>query len=134
MPSSGREFQRAASQRLTTAEFLLDNQFTLDAYYLAGYAIECALKALMVELSAEAERSDVLDKIKSGSRMHSPEVLNGFLKDHGRPIPLGLVKRLRRFPWSTALRYETGRKPVGETRGFLKVAKLVYDWVEGEIQ
>ncbi|MBA3316448.1 MAG: HEPN domain-containing protein [Planctomycetota bacterium] len=133
MPSSSREFQKAALQRFTTAEFLLRNHFTLDAYYLAGYSIERILKALILELTPEAKRAEMLAKISAGSKMHSPEILNGILKEFGRPLPLELVKKLRRFNWSTGLRYEIGHKPIGETRGFLRAAKLVYDWVKGEL-
>lgn len=41
-------FQRAAGQRFTTAEFLLRHRYALDAMYLAGYTIECTLKALIL--------------------------------------------------------------------------------------
>ena len=40
------------SQRLTTAEFLLENGYNLDAMYLAGYTVECTLKALILRKSA----------------------------------------------------------------------------------
>lgn len=133
-PSSSRDFQRAARQRLTTAEFLLENRYNLDAMYLAGYAIECALKALVVELTPASDRGETLKKIGSGKQMHEPEVLGGILKDLGKPIPLELVKRFRRSGWSTALRYESGRTDTGETRGFLRTAKATQDWVEGELR
>jgi hypothetical protein len=41
-----RRFHRAAAQRLTAAEFLLNNHFHLEAVYIGGYVVECALKAL----------------------------------------------------------------------------------------
>ena len=130
---TSRDFQRAAMQRYTTAEFLLVNRYNLDAMYLAGYTVECTLKALILEITPEVDRADTFDKISSGSQMHKPEVLNGFLKDLGCPIPLHLVKRFRQSGWSTALRYETGRRKTGEARGFLKTAKATFDWVEGQL-
>lgn len=133
MPSSSQDFQRAARQRLSTAEFLLDHRYNLDAMYLAGYAVECTLKALILKVTLPAERPDVLKKISSGKKMHDPEVLGEILKRCGRPIPLELVKRFRRSGWSTALRYESGRTDTAETRAFLKTAKAVYDWVEGQL-
>jgi len=134
MPSSTRDFQRAAGQRLTTAEFLLDHRYNLDAVYLPGYSVECTLKALILEVTPPAERPDVLKKISSGKKMHDPEALGEILKSRGRPIPLELIKRFRRSGWSTALRYESGRTDTAETRGFLKTAKAVYDWVEGQLR
>jgi hypothetical protein len=43
MALTSRDFLRAAGQRLTTAEFLLKSGYNLDAMYLAGYGLECAL-------------------------------------------------------------------------------------------
>jgi HEPN domain-containing protein len=133
MPSSSREFQRAAGQRLTTAEFLFENRYNLDAMYLAGYTVECTLKALILEITPAADKAAMLKKISSGKMMHDLETLAGKLKDLGRPMPLDLVKRFRRSGWSTALRYESGRRDTGETRGLLKTAKAVYDWVEEQL-
>ena len=39
------EFQEIANIRLRDAKVLLDNECFDGAYYLAGYVIECALKA-----------------------------------------------------------------------------------------
>ncbi|MGD9646723.1 MAG: HEPN domain-containing protein [Pirellulales bacterium] len=134
MPTTSRDFQRAGLQRLDAAEYLLRGGFNLDATYLAGYTIECALKALILELTPVADRPNVLLKITSGSTMHRTEVLLGKLRDLGVSLPARLVPRVRRAAaWTTQLRYETGRSDTGETRAFLKTAKAVYDWVEGHL-
>jgi len=133
MPTSSRDFQRAALQRLTAAEFLLNNHYNLDAMYLGGYTLECTLKALILENTPAKDKPATLKKITSGKKMHNVEVLSGLLKDLGCPVPLKLVKKLRKSTWSTALRYETGRTDTGETRAFLKTAKAVYNWVESQL-
>ena len=133
MPTSSREFQKAAGQRLTSAQVLFEKGHTLDAMYLTGYTIECSLKALILELTPSANKAQVLSKITSGKKMHDAEVLGGVLKALGTPIPLGLVKRIRRAGWSTALRYETGHRDTGETRAFMKTTKAIYDWVEEQL-
>ena len=97
MPQTSREFQRAADQRLTTAQFLLRHKYNLDAMYLAGYAIECSLKALIIQVTAPPDLSDTIAKITSGSRMHRAEVLIGELRDRGVVLPPQLAKRLRKF-------------------------------------
>jgi len=38
-PTTSRDFQKAAAQRLTTAETLLREKHTLDAQYLGGYTV-----------------------------------------------------------------------------------------------
>lgn len=129
---TSRDFLRAAGQRLTTAQFLWEHDYTLDAMYLTGYTVECALKALILDISLLTDRLELLKKITSGNKMHSAEILSELLKDLGRPIPLELVKKFRRAKWSTDLRYESKRKDRGETRAFIKTAKATFDWVESQ--
>ena len=129
---TARDFRRAAEQRFTTAEFLLSHDYTLDALYLAGYSVECILKSMIMHLTPEPDREATFNRLKAGAKMHYPERLKEELRNLGRPMPLDLVKRFRRFDWSTDLRYESGRKPGSEVRGFLRLAKSTMDWVNGE--
>lgn len=129
-PTTSRDFQKVAAQRLTTAEVLLREKLTLDAQYLGGYAVECSLKALILARTPDPEKPDKLKQISSGAKMHRPEVLLEELKQLGIGLGSQLAKRMRRFDWTTDLRYETGRRDTGETIAFLKTAKAMYDWVE----
>ncbi len=132
-PTTSRGFQKAAAQRLTTAETLLREKLTLDAQYIGGYTVECSLKALILHLTPDPDRPDKLKRITSGASMHRPDVLLGELRNLGVALPLDLAKRMRRFDWTTDLRYETGRRDTGETSRFLNTAKAIYDWVEGQL-
>ena len=132
-PTTSRDFQRVAGQRLTTAESLLRHKLTLDAQYLGGYTVECSLKALILHLTPDADKPDKLMRITTGAKMHRPDVLLGELRDLGISLPLEIAKRLRRFDWTTDLRYESGRRDTGETVAFLNTAKTIYDWVEGQL-
>jgi len=109
-PTTSRDFQRAAAQRLTTAETLLREKLTLDAQYLGGYTVECSLKALILELTPDTDKADTLKEITAGAKMHRPDILLGELRNLGVALPLDLAKRMRRFKWTTDLRYETGRR------------------------
>ncbi len=40
---------------------------------------------------------------------------------------------MRRFDWTTDLRYETERRDTGETTALLRTAKAIYTWVEGQL-
>jgi len=132
-PTTSRHFQKAAAQRLTTAETLLREKHNLDAQYLGGYTVGCCLKALIFELTPITDKAEKLKEITSGARMHRPEVLLGELRNLGVSLPLDLAKRMRRFDWTTELRYETGRRDTGETTAFLTTAKAIYDWVERQL-
>lgn len=132
-PSTSRDFLRIAVQRLITAELLLDNKLTLDAQYIGGYTVECALKALILERTPDSERPAALKEITAGSKMHRVEVLLERLRNLGLCLPLVITKRMRRFSWTTDLRYETGRLDTGETVAFLKTTKIILEWAEGQI-
>lgn len=132
-PTTSRDFQKVAGQRLTAAETLLREKLTLDAQYVGGYTVECSLKALIMQLTPGADKPDKLKQITAGAKMHRPDVLLGELRVLGILLPLELAKRMRRFDWTTDLRYETGRRDTGETVAFLKTAKAIYDWVEGQL-
>jgi len=132
-PTSSRDFQKAAAQRLIAAETLLRAKRTLDAHYIGGYTVECTLKALILELTPDPDKPAQLKRITSGASMHRPAVLLGELRNLGAALPLVLSKRMRRFDWATDLRYETGRRDTGETIAFLNTAKAIYDWVEGQL-
>ena len=133
MPLSSQDFRRAAQQRLDTAHFLLDNRKTLDAMYLAGYALECSLKALILDQTPTDDQANMLKRISQGSRMHRPEVLLEVLARKGIWLPLTLVKRLRRSTWTTDLRYQSGRLDTSEVRVFLKTVDGIHQWVGGQL-
>jgi HEPN domain-containing protein len=52
-------FQRLAESRLAESELLLASGFPSGAYYLAGYAIECALKAI---IAAQFRANEIPDR------------------------------------------------------------------------
>ncbi len=132
-PATSRDFQKVAGQRLTTAETLLREKLTLDAQYFGGYTVECSLKALILHRTPDPDKSNTLKRITSRAKMHRPEVLLGELRTLGISLPPEIAKRMRRFDWTTDLRYETGRRDTRETVAFLKTAKAIYDWVEGQL-
>src|SRR5262245_27399373 len=77
-----RRFLSAARQGLDTALFLLKHQYNLlDAMYLAGYAVECGLKSLILRWTRKGDFSSVLsDLIEVGKKGHDFEYLKGLLK------------------------------------------------------
>src|SRR5947199_295584 len=132
-----RLFQRAADQRLTTAGFLLKHDgFDLDAVYLVGYAVECALKALILRWTPQRKLADALPQLTQvGAKGHDFEYLKEILKQRrgGRgktdPQVLGeLARHLKEVAsWSTDLRYQVGTLKPKEARAFLRAARAVRD-------
>lgn len=127
-----RAFWRAASQRLQAASFLLESGIYLDAVYLAGYVVECALKALILERTPAPRRRQVGEELTSGARAHNFDVLSAILRAKGCPPPpeiLGFLDSLN-GEWRTDLRYVGTFIPEREADHFLKRVKAVYEWVE----
>lgn len=134
-PTTPQHFLKVSLQRLTAAEDIMESlRLTLEAQYIGGYSVECALKALVLEKTSAAERPAMLDRLTHGATYHRAEVLLDRLRDRGVSLTVDLAKRMRRFDWTTALRYEIGRKDTGETYGLLRTARAIYVWVEGQIE
>ena len=134
-PATPRDFLKVALQRLTAAEEIMDKlRLSLEAQYIGGYSVECSFKALILEKTLPgADRDDMYDKLTHGATYHKPEHLLARLRKRGVVLTPDLAKRMRRFDWETALRYEIGRKDTGETNALLKTASVIYDWVKGQI-
>lgn len=134
-PATSRDFLRVALQRLDAAELIVrTTPLTLEAQYIGGYSVECSLKSLILEKTAEVDRPDVLARLTRGANNHRAEVLLERLRERGVRLTVELAKRMRRFDWTTDLRYETGRRDTGETFGLLRTARAIYEWAEGQIE
>jgi HEPN domain-containing protein len=133
-PTTARDFLSVAAQRLDAAGEIFEIlRRSLEAQYIGGYSVECSLKALILEKTSEPDRTAMLGKLTRGSRHHRPEVLLDQLRQLGIALPPEIAKRMRRFDWTTDLRYETGRKDTGETNALLKTARAIYQWVEQQM-
>ena len=133
-PTTARDFLKVALQRLTAAEEIMETlRLTLEAQYIGGYSVECSLKALILQKTAEPDRPVVLFQLTHGATYQRAEVLLDRLRERGVFLTVELAKRMRRFDWTTDLRYETGRKDTGETNGLLRTARTIYEWVERQI-
>jgi HEPN domain-containing protein len=131
-----RLFERASKQRLTAAGILLDNGIYLEAVYLAGYAVECALKALLLRWTPRRQHAATLKKLTQvGAKGHDFEYLKRLLKEQRRaqdrkdPEILGaLVTHLQVVAsWSTELRYQVGALDPEESEQFFEAAKAIHD-------
>ena len=110
-----KDFQRLADLRAKEAGVLARNGCEQGAYYLAGYAVECALKACIAK---KTKRHDFPPKRKYVEKVYQHELkvllelagLNEQLDDDTKKNPTlgrnwGVVSR-----WDTESRYDTGLK------------------------
>ena len=112
----------------------MNNKYTTAAAYLAGYAVECALKAVILS-QAPAQRQAELLRLFHGTKAHDFEWLKAlYLKESRAQIPAHVADLLRRVStWSTDLRYHPGRTKAGEAGAFLNHVSQIIEWAQGRI-
>jgi HEPN domain-containing protein len=116
------DFQEIAELRLRESKALLASGFAEGAYYLAGYAVECALKACIAKRTREHDFPD--KKLVNDSHTHDlGKLLNlAELKDEldtvigADPAMESALDKIQE--WSETSRYQ--RKTVQEAAALLK--------------
>lgn len=122
------KFLRAAKQRLTSAELLLAAGMGLDATYLAGYAVECSLKALLLARTPRRAWHSV-ERAFQGKGGHNLERLKALLERRGVSFETQLVQHLRIVStWNTDLRYEVGKIPEVDAQRFVDAVREILKW------
>jgi hypothetical protein len=85
-------FYRAAFHRFDEAQFLEEGSRFTGAIYLAGYGVECILKALILVVVPARKRSDVLATFR-GQRAHNFDWLRyQYLQNGGAQFPPDIAK------------------------------------------
>jgi hypothetical protein len=126
-------FQRLAELRLKEAKALLAAELPDGAYYLAGYSIECGLKACIAKLTRQHDFPD--KKLADKSYTHDVERLmdaaglsdllkNDLAKNEDLELDWETVRE-----WSEQSRYDLFE---GDLAGGLVTAQLLIDAVESE--
>src|SRR5260370_20695018 len=127
-----RKFRRASEQRLKDADLLFVHEFFLEAIYIAGYAIECSLKELILKRTPRNQHDLMIDRLtRAGAKGHDFDYLKGILTRApvNCAIPHDISEMWRRvLSWSTRLRYEVATVKLTEARRFLEATKRIQDW------
>jgi hypothetical protein len=136
IPSSkeSRLFYRCAKQRFEESEILLKAGKPTGAVYLAGYSIECILKALLLAIVPVASAPLVLGSFR-GSRAHDYEWLRNQYRLNGGAVFPHEVNRsfLLTNRWSTDLRYMPGTLNVRKASAFMAAAGAILHWADGRL-
>jgi HEPN domain-containing protein len=131
-----RLFERAAQQRLAAAELLFTHDFYLDAIYLAGYTVECSLKALILRRTPRGDFEAMNEQLTEvGAKGHDLEYLKKILKKQlrggGRSDREALgalaVHWKALITWSTDLRYEVRKVRRREAEHYLDAVRAACD-------
>jgi HEPN domain-containing protein len=128
---SSDSFWRAANERFETATILLEQtQRYTDTIYIGGYAVECALKSLILRRTSKAKLPAAIEEITGGAISHNFEYLARHLR-----LRNSLPEEVRRLlhglgnSWSTDLRYSGHLTREEPARDFINRVESVLEWV-----
>jgi HEPN domain-containing protein len=125
-----RHFRRVAYQRFAEATFLLvRGGFTTAAVYMAGYAVECMLKPMILHHENPARNPTTLGTF-SGSLAHNLDWLRFELEQQrGITLPRDVAQKIDEIKknWTTDLRYD-------ETTMKRPVADALILWADGRVR
>jgi hypothetical protein len=127
-PSESARFLRVAQKRLHEGQFLLDNDFTTAAVYLSGYAVECALKSLMLSNEPVRQNRSTLEKFR-GQKAHELEWLQHQVLQRNILLPQEVIRGLTKLNlWATELRYDPKEMPRPRAALFLRLVHSLVRW------
>jgi HEPN domain-containing protein len=127
-----RPFFRAGKERYEDAQILLEKDRFTGAIYLGGYALECMLKALIINRSPRSKQEHIALKIKEYG--HNLDQLRAALKKRQLRLPPVLADDFRTTGgWKTDIRYMGAKMPKNYAVRFCQSVKRVYDWAEGSM-
>jgi len=123
-----------AFQRHEDARILLRADHTTGAVYLAGYGIECILKALVLSALGSAAQKVMLTSFR-GARSHDYEWLRTqYLENGGSRFPRDITEAFTLVnDWSTDMRYLPRTLKVDEAEGFLAATENIIRWADGRL-
>ncbi len=131
---NARLFYRAAKQRFEDAEFLRSTERNTAAVYLAGYSIECILKALLVSVVPVSEEDRILGTFRGAQAYDYHWIVREYYNRGGPVMPRELkADFLRVDTWSTDLRYSPGSIHTDDARDFHRSAGKIINWADGRL-
>jgi HEPN domain-containing protein len=119
-----------ARRRLEDAKILLDNNRRDGAGYMAGFAVECLLKALILSNSTPRERPRLLARLK-GEFGHDLDTLRTEAARRGIHLGRPGQDAFRRIAtWDNNDRYEARIQSREVAEAAYAAAEYLFDWAD----
>ncbi len=128
-----RLFYRAMTERHDDARVLHAAGRGAGAVYMAGYAVECALKALLVTATPARDRGGVIATFR-GVRAHDYDWLREQYRAVGGSVPQQLDRPFTVVgEWTTDIRYTPGEFPAPRADRFMAATAIVIAWADARL-
>ena len=111
------------------AAFLFErSNFFTASVYLAGYAVECALKAVILANTPASKHKETKDSFR-GKVAHNYDWLRHLVRKRKVVIPEEVIRSLGNANWwGTELRYQSSQVERRECERFLEAAQIIVSW------
>jgi HEPN domain-containing protein len=117
-----------ARQRFEEAEILLKNRRPNGCIYLAGFAVECILKSLILANTTKRQREKVMLAVKA-EYGHDLDALRKEAGRRGIHMTREVMEEFRRSnTWNNNLRYSPGIQSTEDAQTLLSAADEVIMW------
>lgn len=129
-----RLFYRCAIQRMAEAKVLRKASYTTGAVYLAGYGVECILKALLLSVVKAGQQERMLQAFR-GRGGHDFQWLRGRYLDNGGTGFPPIITRCFSLvnQWNTDLRYVPKTMKPSDADQFMSAAEEIIRWADGRL-
>jgi hypothetical protein len=129
-----RRFYQAALQRMDDARHLMEGNRTTGAVYLAGYAVECMFKALLLSVAPTQRHLAILQQFRGGRGHDLLWLRTAYLNSGGPPPPKNVTLAFTQVAgWTTELRYQAARVDGHVARAFMRHTETLMDWINRRI-
>jgi len=130
-----KDYRRSAINRYEEAILLFEAGKCTGAIYLAGYAVECMLKVMVLSTVSLVSQPAFAKEWFRGREGHDFEALRTiYIKRHGAGFPADIAKRFAMVSdWSTDLRYDPREAKDDEAEPFIAAVKDIIQWSEGRV-
>jgi hypothetical protein len=124
-----RLFVNVAERHWLDAQYLRADKREVSVAYLAGYVVECLLKALMLSMVSDHQQKAVLGEFR-GQWVHDFELLRRkYAALGGARIPTKVNTAFELIrTWNTQMRYNPGNRFDGDFESFIDAVAMIRDW------
>lgn len=135
MNANARLFYRCALHRFEEAKILRKADLeTTGAVYLAGYCVECILKALILNALTQSKQVEMLNSFRGGKAHDFYWLREQYLINGGARFPSNITRNFTLVSnWSTDLRYLPKKLKTMDIDAFLAAAENIKSWISGRL-
>lgn len=126
-----KRFYIAAGRRLDDAKTLYNADRTTGSMYLAGYTVECMLKALIIAQATSTRKPEVLKEFHGSGAHNFGRLRAAYLKLGGTRFPKDVVESfLVVQEWGTEWRYDPAPRPADDAESFLASVARIWECID----